>query len=230
MKVLVVDDDRVLADVVAFALRREGFNVIQAFDGLSALQRWAEEKPDLILLDINLPKLDGFSVCKRIRKESDIPIIMLTVRVDEDDIIRGLEVGADDYICKPFSPREMLARAQAVIRRAGKSTATSPLSTGDLEMAASRREVRIGDGKPISLTPLEGRLLDYLMVNAGQVLTADTIIDHVWGPNGGDRDMLRQLIRRLRHKIEPDPTKPRYIKTVPGLGYGLIAGLETHRN
>jgi DNA-binding response OmpR family regulator len=226
MKALVVDDDRVLADVVAFALRREGFYVIQAFDGLSALQRWAEDKPDLILLDINLPKLDGFSVCRRIRKESDTPIIMLTVRVDEDDIIRGLEMGADDYICKPFSPRQMLARAQAVIRRAGKSTTPSSALAGDLVMAPNRREVRIGNGNLIQLTPLEGRLLDYLMLNAGQVLTVDTIIDHVWGPNGGDRDMLRQLIRRLRNKIEPDPTTPRYIKTVPGLGYGLLAGLN----
>jgi len=226
MKALVVDDDRVLSDVVAFALRREGFNVIQAFDGLSALQRWAEDKPDIILLDINLPKLDGFSVCRRIRRESDTPIIMLTVRIEEDDIIRGLEMGADDYICKPFSPRQMLARAQAVLRRAGKSSMPSPASAGDLIMAPSRREVCIGNDKPIPLTPLEGRLLDYLMLNAGQVLTVDTIIDHVWGPNGGDRDMLRQLIRRLRNKIEPDPTTPRYIKTVPGLGYGLSAGLN----
>lgn len=228
MKALVVDDDRVLADVVAFALRREGFQVIQAFDGLSALQRWAEDKPDIILLDVNLPKLDGFSVCRRIRKESDTPIIMLTVRVEEDDIIRGLEIGADDYICKPFSPRQMLARAQAVIRRAGKTQSPSPSAAGDLVMAPSRREVTIGNAEPISLTPLEGKLLDYLILNAGQVLTVDTIIDHVWGPNGGDRDMLRQLVRRLRFKIEPDPATPRYIKTIPGLGYGLITGMNMH--
>ncbi|MFU8772540.1 MAG: response regulator transcription factor [Anaerolineales bacterium] len=228
MKALVVDDDRVLADVVAFALRREGFQVIQAFDGLSALQRWAEDKPDIILLDVNLPKLDGFSVCRRIRKESDTPIIMLTVRVEEDDIIRGLEIGADDYICKPFSPRQMLARAQAVIRRAGKTQSPSPSAAGDLVMAPSRREVTIGNAEPISLTPLEGKLLDYLILNAGQVLTVDTIIDHVWGPNGGDRDMLRQLVRRLRNKIEPEPATPRYIKTIPGLGYGLITGMNMH--
>ncbi|MBE0410274.1 MAG: response regulator transcription factor, partial [Anaerolineales bacterium] len=204
------------------------FQVIQAFDGLSALQRWDEDKPDIILLDVNLPKLDGFSVCRRIRKESDTPIIMLTVRVEEDDIIRGLEIGADDYICKPFSPRQMLARAQAVIRRAGKTQSPSPSAAGDLVMAPSRREVTIGNAEPISLTPLEGKLLDYLILNAGQVLTVDTIIDHVWGPNGGDRDMLRQLVRRLRFKIEPDPATPRYIKTIPGLGYGLITGMNMH--
>jgi DNA-binding response OmpR family regulator len=226
MKALVVDDDRVLADVVAFALRREGFQVIQAFDGISALQRWAEDKPDIIFLDINLPKLDGFSVCRRIRKESNTPIIMLTVRVDEDDIIRGLEIGADDYICKPFSPRQMLARAKAVIRRSGITKTPSPTVAGELVMAPSRREVSIRNSEPISLTPLEGRLLDYLILNAGQVLTVDTIIDHVWGPNGGDRDMLRQLVRRLRFKIEPDPTKPKYLKTVPGLGYGLITSMK----
>jgi DNA-binding response OmpR family regulator len=229
MKALVVDDDRVLADVVAFALRREGYQVIQAFDGLSALQRWAEDKPDIIFLDVNLPKLDGFSVCRRIRKESDTPIIMLTVRIDEDDIIRGLEIGADDYICKPFSPRQMLARAKAVIRRSGATKSPSPSEAGDLVLASTRREVSIRSSDPISLTPLEGKLLDYLILNAGQVLTVDTIIDHVWGPNGGDRDMLRQLVRRLRFKIEPDPSTPKYIKTIPGLGYGLITGVDIHQ-
>jgi DNA-binding response OmpR family regulator len=226
MKALVVDDDRVLADVVSFALRREGFSVIQAHDGPTALERWAEERPDLIILDVNLPKMDGFTVCQRIRRESDTPIIMLTVRGEEDDIVHGLELGADDYISKPFSPRQLLARAQAVLRRAGQISSASPTKAGDLVMAPSRREVRIGLGETISLTPLEGRLLDFLMVNAGQVLTIDTIIDHVWGPDGGDRDMLRQLIRRLRTKVEPDPKNPRYIKTIPGLGYGLVDSFE----
>ena len=113
MKALIVDDDRVLADVVAFALRREGFQVIQAYDGLSALQRWAEEKPDLVVLDVNLPKMDGFTVCQRIRRESDTPIIMLTVRSEDNDIVYGLDHGADDYIAMPFSPRQLVARAHA---------------------------------------------------------------------------------------------------------------------
>jgi DNA-binding response OmpR family regulator len=225
MKALIVDDDRVLADVVAFALRREGFQVIQAYDGLSALQRWAEDKPDLIVLDVNLPKMDGFTVCQRIRKEADTPIIMLTVRGEDDDIVHGLELGADDYIPKPFSPRQLVARAQAVLRRAGQATSPAPRQAGNLFLSPSRREVKIGDSEPVALTALEGRLLDCLIINAGQILTIDALIDHVWGAQGGDRDMLRQLIRRLRRKIEPDPANPIYIQTVPGLGYGLLAEL-----
>jgi DNA-binding response OmpR family regulator len=226
MKALVVDDDRVLADVVAFALRREGFQVIQAYDGTSALERWVEEKPDLIVLDVNLPKIDGFSVCQRIRKEADTPIIMLTVHSEDSDVCHGLELGADDYISKPFSPRQLVARAQAVMRRVAPISPPAPREVDNLVLASSRREVRIGQCKLVSLTHLEGRLLDYLMVNAGHVLTIDAIIDHVWGPRGGDRDMLRQLVRRLRNKIEPDPANPSYINTVPGLGYGLVVNHE----
>jgi len=222
MKALVVDDDRVLADVVAFALRREGFQVVQAYDGPSALACWAEDKPDLIILDVNLPKLDGFAVCQRIRKEADTPIIMLTVRGEDADVVHGLDLGADDYITKPFSPGQLVARARAVLRRSGMSVIPSPRQVGDLVLDPSRREVRIGRGQPIPLTSLEGRLLDCLIVNAGQILTYDVIIDHVWGPRGGDRDMLRQLIRRLRGKIETDFSHMVYIKTVAGLGYGLV--------
>jgi DNA-binding response OmpR family regulator len=222
MKALIVDDDRVLADVVAFALRREGFQVIQAYDGAAALERWADENPDLIILDVNLPKMDGFTVCQRIRRESDVPIILLTVRSEDEDVVHGLEIGADDYIPKPFSPRQLVARAHAVLRRARQPDSPASKQVGDLYLEATNREARVGQGKAVSLTPLEGRLLDYLMANAGQVLTFDSIIDHVWGPRGGDRDMLRQLVRRLRSKIELDPAHPHYINTVPGLGYGIL--------
>jgi DNA-binding response OmpR family regulator len=222
MKALVVDDDRVLADLVSFTLRREGFEVIQAYDGEAALQRWGEAQPDLIILDVNLPRVDGFMVCRRIREQADTPIILLTVRGEEDDIVRGLELGADDYISKPFSPRQLVARAQAILRRVGKTPAPAIRQVGELTLDPKRRELSLGQAPAISLTPLECRLLDYLMLNAGQVLTTEAIIDHVWGVDGGDRDMLRQLVRRLRSKIEPDPTKPVYIETVPGLGYGLI--------
>jgi DNA-binding response OmpR family regulator len=217
----------VLADLVAFAFRREGFQVIQAYDGLSALQRWAEEKPDLVILDVNLPKMDGFSVCQRIRRESSTPIIMLTVRGEDGDVVHGLDLGADDYITKPFSPRQLVARANAVLRRAGQSLTPSQRQTGDLYLAPNRREVHISQGEPIPLTPLEGRLLDCLMISPEQVLTYDVLIDYVWGPQGGDRDMLRQLVRRLRRKIEPDPTNPRFIKNIAGLGYGLAIGNES---
>jgi DNA-binding response OmpR family regulator len=225
MKALVVDDDRVLSDLVAFTLRREGFQVIQAYDGQSALQRWEEEQPDILMLDVNLPKtvpkLDGFDVCRIIREQADTPIILLTVREDEDDIVYGLKIGADDYILKPFSPRQLVARVQAVLRRVGKTSGPAVHQIGELALDPSRREARIRDGEPVSLTALESRLLDYMMLNAGQILPIQDLIDHIWGPGGGDRDMLRQLVRRLRGKIELDPSQPVYIETVAGLGYGL---------
>lgn len=228
MKALIVDDDRVLADVIAFTLRREGFQVIRAYDGETALRRWAEDEPDIIVLDVNLPKLDGFAVCHRIREQSDTPIILLTVRGEEDDIVHGLNLGADDYVTKPFSPRQLVARLQAILRRAGQ-VPTSPLQqAGDLTFDPSRRELTVGQGEAVSLTPLESRLIEFLLINANQVMTTDALIDHVWGPSGGDRDMLRQLVRRLRSKIEPDPANPSYIETVPGLGYGLKVSRETH--
>ena len=246
MKALIVDDDRVLADVLAFTLRREGFEVIQAHDGETALARWAEHQPDLLVLDVNMPRLDGFAVCRQIREveriesHADTPIILLTVRGEEDDIVHGLGLGADDYITKPFSPRQLVARAQAVLRRAGRATATdiggysgvgALRRVGVLTLDSSRRELLVGEGEPVSLTPLESRLLNYLLLNAGHVVTAEAIIDHVWGPEGADRDMLRQLVRRLRSKLGqasdagPGPTSeppPAYIETVPGMGYGLM--------
>ena len=222
MKVLVVDDDRVLADVVAFTLRREGFDVIQAYDGAAGLQRWADEKPHLIILDVNMPKIDGLEVCRRIRAQADTPILLLTVRGEEDDIVSGLEIGADDYIVKPFSPRQLVARVKAILRRTGGQPPPAELNVGHLKLVPGKRELILGpESQPVSLTPLENRLLECLVVNAGRVLTFDMIIDHVWGPAGADRDMLRQLVRRLRAKIEPNPSEPIYIQTVPGLGYGL---------
>jgi DNA-binding response OmpR family regulator len=221
MKALVVDDDRVLADLLAFTLRREGFQVVQARDGEAALRRWTEEKPDVIVLDVNMPRLDGFAVCRRIRAQANTPIILLTVRGEEDDIVRGLELGADDYIPKPFSPRQLVARVHAVLRRAGMTPTPAIRQVGNLILDSGRREVHIGDGGAISLTPLENRLLEYLMLNAGHVLTHGAIIDHVWGPEGADLDMLRQLVHRLRNKIEADSSEPILIETVPGLGYGL---------
>lgn len=223
MKVLVVDDDRILADVISFMLRKEGFTVIQAFDGAVCLERWKEEQPDLIVLDVNLPKIDGFEVCRRIRAQDNTPILMLTVRGEEDDIVGGLELGADDYIVKPFSPRQLAARVKAIMRRAGGQPLPSEIEVGSLKLIPGKRQLIIGPEEMlVSLTPLENRLLECLMINSGQVLTFDIIIDYVWGPAAADRDMLRQLVRRLRMKIEPEPSTPRYIQTVPGLGYGFL--------
>lgn len=222
MKILVVDDDRTLADILAFTLRREGYEVILAHDGKIALVRWEEDQPDLVILDVNLPGVDGFEVCRRMREQSDIPILLLTVRGEEDDIVRGLKLGADDYITKPFSPRQLIARAQAVLRRAGQTAITPIRKVGELQLDLNRRELITGENQVIQLTALEGRLIDLFMTNVGRVLTVEMIIDHVWGPLGADRDMVRQLVHRLRGKIEPDPTDPIYIKNVPRLGYGLL--------
>jgi DNA-binding response OmpR family regulator len=222
MKALVVDDDRVLVDLVAFTLHREGFQVVQAYDGERALERWREEAPDVIVLDVNLPGMDGFEVCRQIRAESNTPIIMLTVRGDESDVVQGLEIGADDYVHKPFSPRQLVARVHAVLRRSGKVGAAAH-QVGDLVLDIGRRELRVGEVEPVRLTPLESRLLEYLMANAGRIVTNEAIIAQVWGPEGADRDMLRQLVHRLRLKIEPDPGAPTYIETISGLGYGLTS-------
>jgi DNA-binding response OmpR family regulator len=223
VKILVVDDDRVLADVITFMLHKEGFEVIKAFDGSTALDRWKEEQPDLLILDVNMPKMGGFEVCRRIRAQSDTPILMLTVQDEEEDILGGFELGADDYLVKPFSPRQLVARVKAILRRSGARITQKELQVGDLVLFPAKREVVLTDQEEtISLTHLENQLLEYLMVNAGQVLTGEMIIDQVWGPSGADRDMLRQLIHRLRTKIDPDPSQPIYIQTVPGLGYGLL--------
>jgi DNA-binding response OmpR family regulator len=228
VKILVVDDDRVVADLVAFTVRRAGYEATMASDAASTLRRWAEDRPDLIILDINLPGTaqlkDGFAICQHIRSQSEVPIILLTVRGEENDIVRGLEAGADDYILKPFSPRQLVARVQAVLRR-GRGTDNShpsaKLSIDGLDFNPRLREVSLADGKTKSLTSLESRLLEHLMLNAGHVLTTDDLISDVWGASGGNSEMLRQLVRRLRAKIENDPTKPYYIQNLPGLGYAF---------
>ncbi len=230
MKALVVDDDRVLADLVSFTLRRAGFAALQAGDISGALRLLETENPDLLILDVNLPGTaslrDGFDLCRHVRSGSEVPILMLTVRGEEEDIVRGLEAGADDYILKPFSPRQMMARVQAVMRRsrAVRTPSAAPsLALEGLEFDRRLREVRLSDGSLHKLTPLEARLLESLMLNAGQVLTADELIGDIWGAGGGSAEMLRQLVRRLRSKIEPETATPRYIQNLPGVGYSIGA-------
>jgi len=247
MKILIVDDDRVLADILAYTFRRDDFQVVMAYDGLSALTLFAQEQPELVILDVNLPGLDGFTVCHQLRQESDTPIIMLTVRGEDDDIVHGLELGADDYVPKPFSPRQLVARAHAVLRRykqaaaappeegevaelegqpalrsAARSVALRPLQVGHLTLEANGREVRVGESGPIQLSDQESRLLKLLMLNGGQIVPIETLYEHVWGSKTGGTDDLRQLVRRLRNKIETDEDAPVHIKNIPGLGYGLI--------
>jgi DNA-binding response OmpR family regulator len=226
MKALVVDDDPVLADLLAFTLRREGFRVIQAFDGKSALELWETEQPDIIILDVNLPRtvpaLDGFKICARIREVSDTPIILLTVRSEENDIVQGLNMGADDYILKPFSPRQLAARVQAVLRRTGKVVSPEKYELAGVTFNPGKREVRFPGETVVILTQLESRLLESLCLREGQYVAVDDLITQVWGQGQASREMLRQLVRRLRAKIEQGPIESIFIGNLPGLGYGLF--------
>ena len=227
MKALIVDDDRTVADLLAFTLRRVGFESYLAHDIPAALRSLNNETVDIIVLDVNLPGQpgirDGFDLCKHIRRTSDVPIILLTVRDEEEDILRGLNLGADDYILKPFSPRQLVARIQTILRRSksGESRYSEPFIFDDITFDPSRREFTRDGQPPQMLTQLETQLLEYLMLNAGQILPAENIITHVWGAEGGSAEMLRQLVRRLRTKVERVPKAPELIQNILGVGYGF---------
>ena len=222
MKVLVVDDDPTLRGLVAYALRQEGFLVLEAGDGPAALKAIDDEAPELLVLDVNLPRMSGFEVVKRMRSdEVEIPVLLLTARSDEVDQIRGLELGADDYLTKPFSPRTLIARVHALLRRAGRDR-PGTVSAGRLELDVEAQTVKIDGGSAVRLTHLEFRLLQLLLSNAGRTMDAERLSGHVWGHRGqGDRQLLKQLVRRLRQKLETDPSDPRLLITAPGIGYVL---------
>ncbi len=223
MKALIVDDDLALADVVSFTLRRAGFDVAVAHDGLAALDRWQQDKPDFIILDLNLPKLGGLQVCQRIRQESDVPILILSVRGEDDDIVTGLAQGADKYIVKPFSPRQLVAHVEALLRRSGTpNPAPDRFTVADITLDPARSEVYVAGELCAHLTRLENELLQTLMLNRDQVLAADSLIDHVWGQGGGDRSMLKQLVYRLRRKLENGSDGCPHIEAIPGVGYSLV--------
>jgi DNA-binding response OmpR family regulator len=227
VKILVVDDDLDLLKVIAFALRQAGYMVVEAQDGPSGAAAFERERPDLVVLDVNMPRLNGFEVLKRIRATSaTTPVMMLTVRSAEEDQVQGLDLGADDYLAKPFSPRTLLARVRALLRRAGVEK-PAPLSSGDLVLDLETQSVRVRDGAPMRLTNLEARLLQLLLANGGHTLPLERLTSHVWGYRGmGDRQLLKQLVHRLRRKIEDDPSEPRYLVTVSGLGYALYPSPE----
>ena len=227
MKILVVDDDLELLRLIAFALRQAGYLIVEAQDGPSALEAFDRERPDLAILDVNMPRLNGFDVLKRIRAGgSTSPVMMLTVRSAEEDQVRGLDLGADDYLAKPFSPRTLLARVRALLRRAGVER-PAPLASGDLVLDLEKQSVRVGGKAPARLTNLEARLLQLLLANGGHTLPLDRLTSHVWGNRGlGDRQLLKQLVHRLRRKIEEDPASPRYLVTVSGVGYALYPSPE----
>ena len=221
MKVLIADDDADLRELIAFTLAQAGYLVVKAGDGPTAVRRFEEESADLVVLDINMPGLSGFQVCEAIRSRSRVPVMMLTVRGEEEDLVRALELGADDYLTKPFSPRTLLARIKALLRRAGMESA-APLASGRIALDLEEHTVRIADGAAVRLTKLELRLLQMLLAHAGHTVSSDRLLVQVWGHrSGGDRQLLKQLVHRLRQKIEADPAAPALLRTAAA-GYKLV--------
>jgi DNA-binding response OmpR family regulator len=221
--ILLVDDEDSVQKLLAYPLEREGFRVLQAWDGEEALERFAQERVDLVVLDIMLPKLDGLEVCRRLRAESEVPIIMLTARDDELDKVVGLELGADDYITKPFSIREFRSRVRALLRRAAVARQTSSgdevISADGLRIDVPRRSVRVR-GEPVQLTYVEFELLRTLASNPGRVYSRRMLLESLWGD--ADYREPRTIdvhVRHLREKLERDPAEPEYILTVRGVGY-----------
>jgi two-component system response regulator RegX3 len=222
--VLVVDDEESYREALAIALQREGFLVETAADGTEAIARFEAARPALVLLDVMLPKISGIDVCRELRARSRVPIIMVTAKNAEIDAVVGLEVGADDYVTKPFRLRELIARVRAALRRIPASDDEAVaieeiIEVGDVRLDAARHEVYVR-GEPVPLPLKEFELLELLMSNAGRVLTRDVLIDRVWGPNYfGDTKTLDVHVKRLRSKIELDPSKPSRLITVRGVGY-----------
>jgi DNA-binding response OmpR family regulator len=222
MKVLIADDDRDLLGLIVFTLTQASYLVVKASDGPSAIRAFDEESPDIAVLDINMPGATGFQVCEAIRAKSRIPIMMLTARGEEEDLVRALDLGADDYLTKPFSPRTLLARIKALLRRAGIEN-TSPVAAGKVALDVQEHTVRISGGNPVRLTKLEMRLLQMLLANSGRTVTSDRLLVQVWGHrSSGDRQLLKQLVHRLRQKIEIDPALPQLLQTSAGTGYKLV--------
>jgi len=221
MKILVADDDPDLRELIAYTLAQAGYLAIKAADGSAAVRQFAQESPDLVVLDINMPGLSGFEVCEAIRARSRVPVMMLTVRGEEEDLVRALGLGADDYLTKPFSPRTLLARIKALLRRSGSEPA-APLAAGRVALDLAEHTVRIAQAEPVRLTKLELRLLQMLLANAGRTVSSDRLLVQVWGHrSGGDRQLLKQLVHRLRQKIEADPAAPALLRTAAA-GYKLV--------
>jgi DNA-binding response OmpR family regulator len=223
MKILIADDDLDLLGLVAYALGQAGYLVVKASDGPGALATFDAESPDLVILDINMPGASGFDVCTAIRARGDVPVMMLTARGEEQDLVKALDLGADDYLTKPFSPKTLLARVKALLRRASAERSHAPLSAGRVALDMENFTVRIGGGEPIRLTKLELRLLQMLLAQSGRAVNSDRLLIQVWGHRGsGDRQLLKQLVHRLRHKIEANPAVPQLLQTAPPSGYRLV--------
>ncbi len=225
--ILIVEDEESLADPLAFLLRKEGFEVLLAGDGPTALEEFGRHQVDIVLLDLMLPGMSGTDVCKQLRQTSNVPVIMVTARDSEIDKVVGLELGADDYVTKPYSSRELIARIRAVLRRGGEEEEIVEddqiLEGGRVRMDVERHTVTVG-GEPVPMPLKEFDLLEYLMRNAGRVLTRGQLIDRIWGADYvGDTKTLDVHVKRLRSKIEEEPSRPRQLVTVRGLGYKFEA-------
>ncbi len=231
-KILVVDDEPHIVELVKYNLAREGYSVLTAHDGSEAVTKVRQERPDLIILDIMLPYIDGLEVCRQLRRESSVPIIMLTAKGGELERVVGLEVGADDYVTKPFSPRELVARVRAILRRATAEAAPTgggPLRGGDLVLDPSTHEVTL-HGRAVELTAKEFELLRLLLGHPNRVFTRDFLLEHIWGYDYyGSTRTVDMHISRLREKIEDTPAAPTYIVTVRGVGYKFKAA-DTRRH
>ena len=223
MRILVVDDDAPSVKMSSFLLREEGYDVTSADNGVAALELMEREAPDLVILDVMMPNMDGLEVCRRIRQKMDVPIIFLSAKGETADKVSGLQLGADDYLAKPFDPAELLARVKAVMRRAeafAREDAHSRLTVGELTIDPVTNRANLADGQVIELTPIEFRLLHCLMRNAGRILSHDLLMSAVWGYEyEGYSNQIAVYIRRLRMKIEQDPDRPRFLATVRGVGY-----------
>lgn len=217
-RILVVDDDTALAEMIGIVLRTEGFDTVFCGDGLKAVDAWRTERPDLILLDLMLPGMDGIEICNRVRAESGVPIIMLTARTDTADVVKGLESGADDYIVKPFNPKELVARIRTRLRPAAQAE-NDVMRIGDLTVDVSAHEVRRRE-EPIALTPLEFELLVALASKPQQVFSREMLLEQVWGYHyKADTRLVNVHVQRLRAKVELDPDNPKIVTTVRGVGY-----------
>lgn len=222
LKILIADDDADLLALIGFTLHQAGFEVHAAHDGPGALEAFERETPDFVLLDVSMPAPDGLQVCRAIRGRSSVPIMMLTVRDQEEDLFEAFEAGADDYVRKPFSPRALIARVRALVRRVEPTNADA-ITAGRVRLDLEQHTLQVGDTAPLRLTPLELKALHLLMISPGRTVTTERLLLQVWGRNSArERRTLKQLVYRLRQKLEADPASPQLLQTTPGAGYKLV--------
>jgi DNA-binding response OmpR family regulator len=228
VNILIVDDDVELVGLLSFALETAGYNVATAFDGREALVKARESKPDLMILDVNMPNQDGFSVLADLRTFSQVPVVMLTVRATEEDEIHGLDLGADDYLRKPFSPRALLARVRSHLRRSNDPSDEPVLTLGAISLDVERCDLRVGDRDPQRLSPLEARLMRALLASRGRPVDPDRLVDLVWVDRStADRELLKQVVHRLRRKLSAAGGSGTWIEYIAGAGYAIAASPGT---